>query len=310
MPVFDPALHPLGTRSIATVTGLCLTLASSSTILIPRPVAAAPPADADAGTDTSDAETLFRNGQAKYETADYPGAIELWTQAYALVDPVPQNAGIKAVLLYNLAQAHVKAYELDDDRIHLKQAQQLLQSFEGSIEALYESEADREEERRKVAERMAEIDAMLAAADEPGPDPAPEPQPDPKPVREPDPEPDPSDAKPGKPLIIAGAVVAGVGVGFGGLGIAGAVLGNQANDISGLDPLDFDDREAQFDDGATANALALTGVIAGGILLPVGVALIAVGVTRNKKARSSGATAVVVPTFTTHSAGIALAGRF
>src|SRR5690606_24326514 len=115
--------------------------------------------------------------QAKYETADYSGAIELWTEAYALVDPTPENASIKALLIYNLAQAHIKAYELDDDPIHLKQAQQLLDSFKANLDMLYDDQAQLDEERAKVDERLAEIAEKIAARERAEPEPEPEPPP-------------------------------------------------------------------------------------------------------------------------------------
>lgn len=243
----------------------------------------------------AEAEAMFRRGQAKYETADYNGAIDLWTEAYALIESTPETASIKALLLYNLAQAHVKAYELDDDDIHLKQAQQLLQSFRNNLSLLYEDQALRDEETKKVDERLAEIEAMLAAAkpppepedepeDEPPRDEPPPPELEPVPVPVPD---DAGDARPGKPLIITGGVLLGLGVGAGAIAIAGAVLGSGANDIADLDPSDLAAREQQFGTGRTGNVLAIVGAVGAGVLLPLGGALIGVGAKRNGKAKPS-----------------------
>src|SRR5690349_15875727 len=88
----------------------CMSLASAP--LVPEVAWAAP-----AENPNAEAEAMFRKGQAKYETADFNGAIDLWTEAYALVESTPETASIKALLLFNLAQAHVKAYELDEDAI-------------------------------------------------------------------------------------------------------------------------------------------------------------------------------------------------
>ena len=116
-------LVPHAVRIIALSSGLAL-LAGA----VPASAWAAPESEPSAAPSEADPEGIFRRGQAKYETADYNGAIELWTEAYALVDSTPENASIKALLIYNLAQAHSKAYEIDGDPIHLKQAQQLLRS--------------------------------------------------------------------------------------------------------------------------------------------------------------------------------------
>jgi tetratricopeptide (TPR) repeat protein len=238
----------------------------------------------------AEAETMFRRGQAKYETADYNGAIELWTEAYALVESTPETASIKALLLYNLAQAHVKAYELDEDAVHLKQAQQLLQSFRNNLSLLYEDKAQLDEETKKVDERLAEIETMLAASKPPEPEDEPADEPPAPEVVEPEPQPAPEDAgdaRPGKPLIIAGGVLLGLGVGAGVISIVGAVLGSGANDIADLDPADLTAREQQFGTGRTGNALAIAGAVGAGLLLPIGGALIGVGAKRNGKAKST-----------------------
>lgn len=238
----------------------------------------------------AEAEAMFRRGQAKYETADYSGAIELWTEAYALVESSPETASIKALLLYNLAQAHVKAFELDEDDIHLKQAQQLLQSFRNNLSLLYEDEAQLAEETKKVDERLAEIDVMIAAT-KPPPEPQDEPPDEPPPpVIEPEPEPVADEAgnpRPGKPLIVSGGVLLGLGVGAGVVAIVGAVLGSGANDIDDLDATDLAAREQQFGTGRTGNALAIVGAVGAGVLLPIGGALIGVGAKRNGKAKPS-----------------------
>lgn len=279
MPVLRRTPH---LRLAALATCVSLVCASFGPAIALAATVEAPP---DESSSNAEAETMFRRGQAKYETADYNGAIDLWTEAYSLVDSTPETASIKALLLYNLAQAHVKAYELDEDDIHLKQAQQLLQSFRNNLELLYEDKAQLDEETKKVDERLAEIEQMLAAAK-----PAPEPEPDepPPPELEPEPEPvidDPSDARPGKPLIITGGVLLGLGVGAGVVAIAGAVIGSGANDIADLDPSDVVAREQRFATGRTGNTLAIVGAVGAGLLLPIGAALIGVGAKRNGKAK-------------------------
>lgn len=266
---------------------------------------AAPPGDA-AGP--SDAEMMFRRGQAKYETADYNGAIELWTEAYALVGSIPDNAAIQALLIYNLAQAHIKAFEIDEDPIHLKQAEQLLRAFQANLETVYDDPEQIAAEQAKIDEALAEIAARTAELE---PD-EPEPQPDEDPER-PEPEPDPivgPPLKPGKPLLIAGGVVAGVGVAVGALAIVGAIQANNANFIDDLDPLDYSAREERFNQGYTANSLILVGSIGAGVLVTTGVALIAVGVVRNKKAQQANTRATLLPSFGPAGAGLTLSGQF
>jgi hypothetical protein len=273
----------------------------------PAMVMAAPEPESEGKAKESvDPETIFRRGQAKYETADFNGAIELWTEAYALVEPIPENATIKALLIYNLAQAHIKAYELDDDGIHLKQAQQLLRSFESNLELLYDDGKQLEEERAKVQELLTEIDAKIAAH-EPEPEEDKPPPPDVEPEDD-DPEQDPRASHPGTPLVIAGGVVTGLGALAGVGAIVGGLVASSSNDISDLEPDDLQGREDRFATGIAGNGLALAGGIGAGVLLPTGIALMVVGILRNKKAR--GGNTAFVPTIGRGSVGFGISGRF
>jgi hypothetical protein len=286
------------------------TCVSLMAVPLPPAVAWAGPAESSSN---AEAEAMFRKGQAKYETADFNGAIDLWTEAYSLVESTPETASIKALLLYNLAQAHVKAYELDEDDIHLKQAQQLLQSFRANISLLYEDEAQREEETKKVDESLAEIETMLAKATPPEDEP-PEDEPPPPDV-EPEPEPQPEGgrkARTGKSLMIEGGIFLGGGVVFGALAIVGAVMGSGANDISDLDPNDLTARENRFDTGRTGNVLLIVGSIGAGLMIPVGAALIGVGAKKHGKDKR--ATAMRLgPNFGGtwgNGGGLTISGRF
>lgn len=277
MPPLEPPSIPEPARRRAAALSVCLSVAATS--LSPTLVVAAPAEDA--GSATAEAEAIFRRGQAKYETADYNGAIELWTEAYALVDSTPQNASIKALLIFNLAQAHTKAYELDEDPIHLKQAKRLLSSYRDNLELLYEDREALEAEYERVDEEIAEIDAKLAKLEEP--EPAPRPEPPPPQVEAPVDDQPPVPGKSGTPLIAAGGALVGLGVAAGVVGIVGGVLGSGANDISDLDPDDLVAREDRFARGRSANVLLVVGAVGAGLLLPTGAALIGVGVKRNKR---------------------------
>ncbi len=288
-------------------------LALVLSLVVALPVSAAPPSSEASepaeppSDDVAAAETLHLRGQAKYETADYAGAIELWTEAYASITPVPENAGIKAALIFNLAQAHVKAFELDEDPIHLKQARALLDSYAANLEQLYEDEAARTEEQAKVDERLAEIqakiDALAAAEPEPAPD-----------VVTPEPPAPQADGKPGRGLIIGGSVITGVGALFFGAAVIGGVVGAGANDISDLEPSQLDEREDRFRTGTIGNAMMTTGIVIAAVLVPTGAALLGVGVARNRKAgagaRARARVPTLAPSFAKGSVGVVLGGRF
>ncbi|WP_106092208.1 hypothetical protein [Enhygromyxa salina] len=260
----------------------------------PQPAAAtdSAPAEDQAGPDEAPvdpnlakAEALFREGQAKYETADYAGAVDLWTSAYALVDSSTENASIKALLIYNLAQAHLKAFDLNKDKIHLKQALQLLQSFQSNLSLLYDDQALLDAESSKVAGRIDEVEGLLAELEDSEREPAADPDEAPAATVEPAQDQSPADAntRSGTPLIAAGGTVIGLGALFGVAGIVGGLMASNANDISDLEPDDLAGREDRFASGRAGNTMLIVGSVGAGVLVPTGIALIVVGALRNKK---------------------------
>lgn len=311
----DPRLVLVDRSSTRRATKV-LAWATAASLVLGLPVEglAAPPSDQPVEapeSDTVKAESIFRNGQTQYETANYVAAIELWTEAYGLVESTPENAAIKALLIFNLAQAHVKAFELDDDAIHLKMARSLLDSYRTSLDLLYEEGLARADEQAKVDEKLAEIANKLDEVEAAKP----EPEPKPEPVHQPrvDAPPPPTRPNPGNPLLFAGVGVTVLGVVAGGLAMTlGGVMANNANDISDLDPLDLTSREEQFARGFRGNALLTTGAVVAGVLIPTGIALIVAGSRRNAEARRSAQARVPVlaPGFGSGQAGLVLSGRF
>jgi hypothetical protein len=90
---------------------------------------ASAPADPDV-----EARELFQDGQAKYDTHDYDGAIEAFTAAFARAEQI-EDAEVRdealARLGFNLARAHVSAYDIDHDDEHLALARRLLADYRG-----------------------------------------------------------------------------------------------------------------------------------------------------------------------------------
>jgi hypothetical protein len=275
----------------------------------PGLAAAAPTATPAAQADPlADAQQLYERGRVKFETADYAAAILLWTEAYASLPETAESSQIKALLIYNIATAREKQYDVSRDPTELRQAAILLQSFERSIPALYGEGAEAEAEHAKVKARLDTVQQRLAeheAAQAQGRDPADEGEP-----VEPQPslgatttdEPQPSG---GRGLVIGGAVAASLGVGGLGLMAAGLGMGARANDLSGLAPDDIDGRRAQFDRGRTGNALAIAGGVAGGALLVTGAVLLGLGLTRRRAG-----TVALAPAPTRGGTALVLQGRF
>jgi hypothetical protein len=279
-------------------------------------VHAAAPAPELAVDPLAEAKAAHAEGQALFDTADYAGAVAAWTRAYAaLPAKEPKSATYRPLILYNIAAAREKLFELRGDVAELKQAKILLERFDGSIDELYGADpATAEVERTRVREKIAALDARIAEALGPTePEAPPEPEPAPEPVAPPRPDPTPTtepttaDTTPltrGRGLVIAGGVVTGLGVAAAGGLVASLVIGQRADDISGLDRADAEGRADQFARGDRANAAAIAMGIVAPVLLAGGIAMLVLGTKRR------GARLGVAPALGPSGGSFALAGRF
>lgn len=77
------------------------------------------------------AEDLYTQGSVAYEAADYDKAIELFTESLAVTAQLPEEQAkpILVHLLFNIAAAHEKAYDIDKDPKHLRQALTLYERY-------------------------------------------------------------------------------------------------------------------------------------------------------------------------------------
>jgi hypothetical protein len=290
---------------------VCLGLALGlSVATLPEPVFAGPAAKASEDPALTRAKELYQRGKGQFDTANYATAIELWTEAYTALPDTPENARVKALLIYNIASARAKAFEIDQDITHLRQARVLLQSYADAIPQLYGETEEGLEELQKVESRIASLDDTIAAAEIEDPTPAPtaaDPVERPTAVEGPDglapvtPPPDPTS----RGMVAAGATLVALGGASLGVMIAGLVVGDAANDIDDLDPNDNVARRIQFDRGRQGNVMAIAGGVIGGAFVIAGGVLIGLG----RRRATRGPTALrpaVGPTF----AGMQLRGRF
>jgi hypothetical protein len=258
------------------------------------------PADPDDAV-LDEAQHLFDEGASKYETADYAGAIELWTRAYGLVPNVPEYGPIRAKLIANLATAQERAYAVDREISHLNQAKILLERYRAGLAEIYgEDDVERAKELAWIAERVGAIDAELqavadreAAANEPEPEPEREPR-----------------LGPGQGMVIGGSVLTGLGVAGLGVMIGGMVIGAGNNSLADIPSNDLDARATRFDQGRLGNTLAIAGGAGGAVLLGAGVALLVVGLAKKRAAGPTEAQATLVPILDPTQAGLGLVGRF
>jgi hypothetical protein len=125
--------------------GLEILCAAALVLPLPLPMAAPQPRP-----DPSSAEALFEAGRTDFRLGHFEEALDKWTRAYAQ-DPIPS-------LLFNIALAHQRLYELNGAVTHLHQGKASLERF--MVAAAENPELDIASAQRL----MAQIDELLAAA--------------------------------------------------------------------------------------------------------------------------------------------------
>jgi len=143
-----------------------------------REAAEVPLAVSDEGTEGIDdpmsrVASLINGGQALFDTADFTGAIDKWTQAYA---ELPDSADIltaRNLLTYQIAQAHIEAHAIDGQPTHLRKAERLLSRYiEGLAPEEAEARASAELLRDKLRAQIATAPPPLVIAEAPPPPPS------------------------------------------------------------------------------------------------------------------------------------------
>ena len=131
-------------------------------------VSLATPTAAWAGpAEDEDAKTLYAKASAKYSAADYAGAIEYFTAALekATAENLPYR--VRGALLFNLAKAHVKAFEeLDGDVTHLRSARSIYRRYLDEAPASdgqYGDVSEAKSELARVETMLEEEEKKLAA---------------------------------------------------------------------------------------------------------------------------------------------------
>lgn len=246
---------------------------SLTTALVAVPVDAAPesaPATSEAPDDLAEAQQLYEEGRAAYETFNYDAAINLWTTALARTPKTAEAGSVRNALVYNLAAAQLKAFALDHDDVRLKRARLLLERY---LEEEQRGGSADPSDVARVEAQMAEIDVELAKRNAPPPlartstapvvDTPPE-----KPAR-----------RRGTVMIGVGAALLVLSAGLGGGMATGIVISRRSE--SRLGELDTIDRETErprvVERGELGNRVAIaTGVVAG-VALASGIALVVVG---------------------------------
>ncbi len=217
---------------------------------------------------------LINQGQALFDTADYVGAIDRWTEAYAQLPDAPHLAAARNLLAYQIAQAQIQAFAMDLQPVHLRKAERLLKQYLAALDS------DEIEARADAERRLAAVEVQIQA-------------------------PTPTDATldPSRPLKVPAPVVSAsppyhpargplLLVGGISLGLGGALLVSTA--LSATSSANFEDARklALARDASKAELERLAGhvtradhatlatAIVGGVLIATGVALVVKGHVR------------------------------
>jgi tetratricopeptide (TPR) repeat protein len=269
---------------------------------------AAPAESAAPEADLTEARRLFDEGLARYEAADYEGAIEVFTLALGEVRGQGVNDfAVRGLLLFNIGRAHMRAHEIDHDVEHLRQAQTIFERFVEDAES-HPGEID-EADISEAREQLAELERMLATAEQSEPEPKPNPNRDDKPTG------DPKQLRArGIGLTAAGAALLGGGVGM----LAwGAGFGPSAEaKVAELDGLGLPPDSPAFADGdqfiAEERRKGAAWMAAGGVTAALGVAGVAIGIQQLVKAKRVSNTPSVstAASFSRDGVWFAITGRF
>ena len=292
------------------------------TLAVPPPAAHAAPAGE---VPLEQVSALVQEGQTRFDTADFAGAIELWTQAYAALPDDPAYSKRRNVLAYQIARACAEAYTLDPEQlIYLRKAERLFDNYLKTIdprdagtiakveatlaelrEKIRAAEAEdsaaadttradaeaaaaaarKEREDREAAAARREADARRSAA-----------------ARE---------ATRARRLVITGAAVTGGGAVLLGVMAYGLSWGARVDRDGAAAVTDGVTDPARYQDlrdqGFAANRLATVTAAIGGTLVIVGVGLLAGGLVGKRRA---GRRLALTPTWHPGGAGLGLSGRF
>jgi tetratricopeptide (TPR) repeat protein len=292
-------------RTLSLVVGALL-VATPAVAAAQSPAAQSPAAEAqtpaaEAQSPAQQAQALFKDGAAQYKLSNYANAVDKFSAAFVLsleIDDDDLRGKVLHALQFNLARAHVKTYDIDEDVEHLRTAVDLLEKYlnEGA-ELGIELEADAligkakgELKARKQAAEGGEEnpqEALVSAGTSPPRDRGP--------------------AKAGRPLMLAGYVSLGLAGASLGIMVGGLVMANAASKEA-EDATTGSLYTAADGKGSMGNALFYAGVAGAAVFAGTGAALLVLG----KKKSRSGNTARTLwsPMLSTREMGLQIKGSF
>ena len=263
------------------------------------------PADSAQPDPETQVRDLYYEGSTLYSAADYAGAIEKFTRALHVATVNKTDPTIRGALLMNLATAHVRSYDIDEDAAHLHKAVHIYGRYLKEAPMLGYPEKDVAEARERKAELEAQLEALKR-------DKAPAPVASPDPAQEPAPAAAPADTPAGNRARGLALVGVGGGVLAGGIAMlaVGAVFKPRAQ--KQVDKFnDPPEQEQSFvDDEARKGVIWMA---TGGAVAAVGIGVLIGGIVdlaRAKKASGQTAGLHVSPWMGRSTSGLVLRGRF
>ena len=234
--------------------------------------------------------SLINDGQVLFDTADFIGAIDRWTRAYATLPGAPDILTARNLLTYQIAQAHIEAHAIDGQPTHLRKAERLLSRYiEGLAPEEAEARLSAEELREDLRQRIATAPPPVVIAEAPPP-----------------PPPRVDAPRRSNRLTLA----AGITLGVGGALLVGtivAALGGRSIDRYGERAVVRGAQSAELDElltrGTRANQAAIGTAVAGALLVTTGVALLITGRVRRSPV-------ALAPSFGHGLVGMSFATRF
>jgi two-component sensor histidine kinase len=143
--------------------GVCLALAVPTGLVAGPRSALAVVTAPEEDPALAESRALYEEGKAKFDTFDFEGAVDLWTKAYA---KLPESeASVRNAMVYNIATAQEKAYEVDKDVQHLRQAVLLLEQYVKTYKAMYKKTPETKAEVDKAEGRIATLKERIARAE-------------------------------------------------------------------------------------------------------------------------------------------------
>lgn len=264
------------------------------------------------GGDSKAFEVGFVEGQAQFDRGEPLAAARTWLTTAGNLPENAANRENRVAIFEYIAEAFQQGLRGSTDVAALREAATALQDYCDGFTRAFGTETPLSPKiagaRDDFQARLRAAEASAGSAEPPPPSEPPLPS---EPAPKPEPAPAPVPTRPWKGLAIGGSVLLALGVGGGALAGAFAARGQSlerqfddpATDCRLSDPVGVCGE--LLADGKTSNGVAISGLVAGTLLVAGGVALLATGL-RRRRAPASAIAPVLAPGY----AGVGLRRSF